>query len=307
MDIHTCLWNDVSAFDFTESDLALVQDRFPHHSLLIHQSEQEFLAHAHQANILLTWDFPIGWYASCHELQLIVTPAAGNELIDADPDDRIKIMHGTFHGQMLGESLLEAILFMNHRMPGMIDNFQAKSWDRERQADSRLLANQVVLIIGLGNIGRACARLIAATGARVIGVRKNPVDQNDGIEVHGIADLNKFLPLADHVVMVLPGGESTDRFMNPERLKKCKPGAYLYNFGRGNALQSSDLIDAWDLIGGAFLDVTDEEPLPSNSPLWQLDNIMITPHSSCIYSEYKSLFLEEAVGHIQRFENGRQV
>ena len=83
--------------------------------------------------------------------------------------------------------------------------------------------------------------------------------------------------------------------LDADRLRLCKPGAFVYNFGRGNALAGEDLVAAADHIGGAFLDVTDEEPLPPDSPLWSLDNVMITPHSSCIYREYKQAFLDEVI------------
>ena len=83
--------------------------------------------------------------------------------------------------------------------------------------------------------------------------------------------------------------------MSPERLLTCKPGAIRYNIGRGNALRSTDLLDHWDRLGGAFLDVTEEEPLLAESPLWQLNNIIITSHSSCVYEDYRRLFVNEVI------------
>ncbi len=76
-----------------------------------------------------------------------------------------------------------------------------------------------------------------------------------------------------------------------------KEGAYIYNFGRGNSLIAEDLIPALrdGRLGGAFLDVTEEEPLPADSPLWSEANVVITPHSSCVCSEYKAGFVEELV------------
>ena len=117
--------------------------------------------------------------------------------------------------------------------------------------------------------------------------------------VHAGATNVQHLPRADHVILLLPGTSGTDRFMNPDRLAKMKPGAFIYNFGRGNALHSADLVSYWSHLGGAFLDVTDEEPLPNDSPLWQLENLMITPHSSCVYQDYKSAFLNEAIGNMR--------
>ena len=80
-----------------------------------------------------------------------------------------------------------------------------------------------------------------------------------------------------------------------------KPGSYIYNFGRGNSLTTADLLAALPHLGGAFLDVTDEEPLPTDSPLWKQDNVFLTPHSSCIYSEYMPMFIDEVISKINTY------
>ena len=150
----------------------------------------------------------------------------------------------------------------------MLTNFENHSWDRNIQTESRLLSQQTVLIIGFGNIGSYCAARIRDLGGRVNGIRKSARHHSlrDTL-VFGVEQLSQLLPQADHVVLLLSGNEDTDGFMSPERLLACKPGAILYNFGRGNALRSTDLLDHWDRLGGAFLDVTEEEPLPAVSPL----------------------------------------
>ncbi len=299
MNIHTCLWNEVDAFDFDPDDFEPLSDKLPNSSLSIHKDEASFLANADKAEVVLTWDFPEAWYQHCPNLQIVLTPAAGDDWIEPDPSGSVKVIHGSFHGQILAESLLHAILFMNHAIPDMIRNFQERNWDRNLQKDCRLLSGQTVLIIGMGNIGQQCARLIEATGAKVIGVRRKSTDK----DTFTVDDLDRLLPEADHVVLLLPGSTDTDRLLSPERIRLCRQGVFLYNFGRGNALLSKDVIDTADHIGGAFLDVTDEEPLPTDSPLWQLSNVMITPHSSCVYDEYKSLFIAEAVDHLVQYKS----
>ena len=298
MELHTCLWHDVHAFSFDENSLKALQEKCPQVRLSIHHNEASFLRSASTAEKLLTWDFPAHWYQQCPQLTHILTPAAGNDWVSPDPNDRVRIIHGTFHGPILAESLLSAILFMNHRMPAMIENFTRKQWDRNLQKECRLLADQTVFIIGYGSIGRHAADLIQATGARVVGVTRHGDKSSQRHEVIAEQDLMSRLPEADHIVLLLPGNSSTDRYMHRERLLACKPGVYLYNFGRGNALFSEDLIACHQHLGGAFLDVTDTEPLPAQSPLWTLPNIMITPHSSCVYANYKDMFLTQVVEHL---------
>lgn len=292
MELHTCLWNEVEAFSFTDDDLKVLHRGYPELRIRRHEDIAGFLAQAHLADIILAWDFQDSWYRACPKLQLIFTPAAGDDWIQRDPNNRVNIVHGTFHGQILAESLLGAILFMNHRMPEMVRNHRERKWDRNLQAGSRLLRNQHVLIIGIGNIGLACAQVIKQLGAEVIGIRRSA---RSGSEpgIRPIEELDALIPWADHVVLLLPATPETDSFMDRKRLSLMKPGAYIYNFGRGNALATSDLLASLDHLGGAFLDVLDEEPLPDNSALWHEPKVMITPHSSCVYEEYRSLFIAE--------------
>ncbi len=301
MELHTCLASDVSGFDFKRNDLDRLQEQLPGIDLRFHETTARFLAAGTTADCVLTWEFDAAWYARFPHLKKIFTPAAGRDWVAADPDGRVEVIHGTFHGRLLGESLLGAVLFMNRRMPDMIRNFEGRRWDRNIQQDCRLLTNQTVLILGLGHIGAECARLLLSLGARVIGIKRDPSSPPPGlagVDVRPVSELDAALPEADHVVLLLPADTSTDRILDETRLRKCRPGVYVYNFGRGNALASHDLTQAADHIGGAFLDVTDREPLDPSSPLWSLDNIMITPHSSCIYREYKEAFVEEVIAHL---------
>lgn len=303
MQLHTLLASDISAFDFESQDFDPVTKRFPRLDIVNHRDPESFLACAGHADYLLTWDFEAGWYARCPRLKAILTPAAGNEWVSSDPDGRVELIHGTFHGKLLGESLLQAILFMNHRMPAMIRNFERRGWDRNLQRDCRILANQTVLILGLGHIGAEFADMLTSLGVHVIGVKRNPATLSrplDGVEVVSAEGLDEALPRADHIVVLLPGVTSTDRILDHERLTRCKPGAFVYNFGRGNAIATTDLVAALDHLGGAFLDVVDEEPLDPESPLWRLENVMITPHSSCVYREYRPSFVDEVVTHLER-------
>ena len=302
MELHTCLWNEVDAFSFCEDDLQVIKTHFPDLGIKVHNDVESFLSQAPLADFVLTWDFEEAWYETCTRLKIIFTPAAGNDWVHADPGNKVKLVHGAFHGPMLAESLLGAMLFMNHKMPLMIRNHQSKKWDRNIQGGSRLLGNQTVLLIGLGKIGFSCARLIQHTGAEVIGIRRNPGRNPDtGVDVRSVDELDSLLAWADHVALLLPGSPDTDRFMNPDRLALMKAGSYIYNFGRGNSLTTNDLLTSLDHLGGAFLDVTDEEPLPGDSPLWDSSNVMITPHSSCIYHEYKSLFINEVINHLKQY------
>ena len=183
---------------------------------------------------------------------------------------------------------------MNRRMLAMVKNHQERKWDRNLQSQTKLLKDQTILIIGYGKIAQISERALRPMVKRIIGVKRN----SDGQGIFRNSQLPSLLPSADHVVLLLPGTTETDRFMNSKLLSLMKKGSYIYNFGRGNALLAEDLLPALEYLGGAFLDVTEEEPLPPNSALWCHEKIFITPHSSCLCDDYSKLYIDELIDHL---------
>ncbi|MCR5536154.1 MAG: D-2-hydroxyacid dehydrogenase [Succinivibrio sp.] len=155
-----------------------------------------------------------------------------------------------------------------------------------------------VLVLGLGDIGGSYARKMKALGAAcVIGIRRSVRDKPEYLdEQYTLAELDKVLPRADLVAMVLPGDDTTANLMDLRRLRLMKKGAYLINVGRGSAIVQEDLIEVLNEghLGGAALDVTTPEPLPKDNPLWQAKNLFITPHVA------GNFFLAETLARVVR-------
>ena len=142
---------------------------------------------------------------------------------------------------------------------------------------------QTVVITGYGNIGRYLAKIIKPLGCKVIGItRTNTSDPGDADEIYTSDRINEILPTADAVVSFLPGTEESLNYYNAEKFALMKPGALLVNCGRGSSVDQDALYDALTSgkLGAAALDVTVPEPLPAESPLWKLENLVITPHSA---------------------------
>lgn len=141
-----------------------------------------------------------------------------------------------------------------------------------------------ICVVGLGDIGQNYAKRCQALGATVSGVVRTPRKVlPDGVdELYTINQLDDAIATADVVALCLPGTSETAGLFNATRLNKMKQGALLLNIGRGTAVDTEALIHALKSgqLGGAGLDVTDPEPLPSDSTLWQMDNVIITPHIS---------------------------
>jgi phosphoglycerate dehydrogenase-like enzyme len=145
------------------------------------------------------------------------------------------------------------------------------------------LPSATALIVGVGGIGAETALKCAAFGMRVIGVDARREDCPEGVaELHTPERLNDLLPTADFVILTIPHTPETEGLMNAERFGRMKPSAFFINIGRGKTTRLHDLVAALSSgkLAGAGLDVFEEEPLPSNHPLWSAPNVLITPHTA---------------------------
>jgi phosphoglycerate dehydrogenase-like enzyme len=179
------------------------------------------------------------------------------------------------------EHALALLLALGRDLPHQVRQGVARQWTKSTVC--RDLAQATVVVVGLGAIGRAIAVRLAAFGARVVGVRREPHGPPPPAvaEVHGIAALDGLVERADALVLALPGTAATEALVSRRHLVRLKPGALVVNVGRGTTLDQQALVDGLidGRIGGAGLDVTTPEPLPADHPLWGLPNVLITGHS----------------------------
>jgi phosphoglycerate dehydrogenase-like enzyme len=137
-------------------------------------------------------------------------------------------------------------------------------------------------VIGLGDIGGTLARKADALGMRVIGVRRNPRPAPGVSHVYPNEQLTTALGQADHVALCLPLTTDTHHYIGAAELRVMRPTAYIYNVGRGGSIDEPALVEALrhGVIAGAGLDVTDPEPVPTDSPLWAMSNVILSQHTS---------------------------
>jgi D-2-hydroxyacid dehydrogenase (NADP+) len=295
------LSNPVPAFQPTPEQLAELALRLAGHELLIADRDSDFLAALPLANAVVAWCFRQEWYALGTHLRHVFTPAAGQESFAADPTGRVARHFGRFHGAIMAESLLAMLTFMNRRVGLALGAQAAERWDRGPYSECRRLHGQTVLIVGFGAIGERCGRLLAAVGMSVHGLRRTAAPSNAvASRMWPTEQRLEALAGADHVVCVLPGGSETDHFLDAQAFSHMKPGACVYNLGRGNAIDPEALCSALGerRIAGAFLDVVPEEPLPPGSPLWTAPNLYLTPHASAISAEYLDLYFDELASEL---------
>jgi D-2-hydroxyacid dehydrogenase (NADP+) len=185
------------------------------------------------------------------------------------------------HATPIGECVLGMMIMQAKGWPGLFRAQARREWTRFWP---RVLSGQTVGIVGLGSIGREVARLAKTFGMRVLGVRRSgaPVESGDYLvdEMFGPLDLLKVLAESDYVVLALPLTEETHHVIGELALRSMKPSAYLINISRGAVIDEAALVRALKEgeIAGAGLDVFESEPLPPESELWDMENVIISPH-----------------------------
>ena len=197
----------------------------------------------------------------------------------------------------LGRNLLPAYRFQQ----------QDHSW---RYAELRFtalrLTGATVLLLGFGAIGRRLTELLAPFRCTIYAVRRQTRSE-PGVRVIPEAELTRVLPLADHIVNILPDNEATRGWVNARRLACCRPGARFYNIGRGTTVDEKALLEALrsGRLGAAYLDVTEVEPLPPSDPLWSAPNCYITPHLAGGRKDQDEAVVEHFLANLAAFERGQ--
>jgi phosphoglycerate dehydrogenase-like enzyme len=172
---------------------------------------------------------------------------------------------------------------------------------------TRLVRGTSALVVGAGSIGTETGRLLRAAGVRVRGIARTPRAPDDVFErIGGPGDLHAELAEADHVVNVLPWTPGTERMFDAAAFAAMKPTASFVNIGRGATVDEPALIDALrsGRIGGAALDVFDVEPLPADSPLWSMPNVLISPHRAGDHEDWPRDVVALFVDNLRRYLAG---
>lgn len=243
------------------------------------------------------------------ELAWVQTTSAGIDGLATDAlrgrTDIVVTTARGVHGDQMAEHTLSLILALTRALPRFLRQQARREWKRQALPD---LAGRTVCIVGYGTIGERIGALCRAVGLRVIGVRRTAghAPTPDGVEVVSVADLDAVLPRADYVVLVLPRTAETLGLMDRTRLARMRPGSFLINVGRGGTVDEAALLEALrnGPLEGAALDVFAEEPLPPTSPLWDLPNLIVTPHVAAASPRYFEQVFRVFADNLGRFVRG---
>ena len=185
---------------------------------------------------------------------------------------------GGAYGDAMSEFLLALLLSLYKKLNYYRDNQFKCLW--KDMGNEKMLSGSTALIVGFGDIGSKFAEKLKALGVNVIGIRRSGKKQESADEIYSCSEIENIVGRADIISISLPASPETDNLINKKIISKIKKGAVLINTGRGSVLDTDSLCKALEdkQLSGAALDVFEEEPLPASHKLWQMENVIITPH-----------------------------
>jgi phosphoglycerate dehydrogenase-like enzyme len=267
------------------------------------------------ADAVAAWRIPEEAIAAPPNLKWIHRGAAGVEDLitpTLHESDIILTNSSGVHATNIAEHVLAMMLSFARGFPSLFRMQQDRVWDGSRLNTQVFeLTGQTVLLAGVGEIGQAVANRAKALGMSTIGVRRRS-DQGrpDSIDAMvGIERLNEVLGSADHVVNSLPFTEGTRSLFDASAFEMMTAGAHFYNVGRGRTVDTDALVNAvrTGKIAGAGLDVTDPEPQPSESPLWDLPNVILTAHTAGRTPHMWERVFRLIETNLERYQNGHEL
>jgi phosphoglycerate dehydrogenase-like enzyme len=246
-------------------------------------------------------------------LRFVQCNGAGTEQFDLEQFRqrglRLASGQGT-NSNAVSQHAMSLILALTRRLPEVL-RWQANARWRpmtsspEQREDE--LTGKTLVIVGYGHVGRALASLAKAFGMHVIGLKRNPAADGEGADaVYHVHELHSVLPQADFVALTCPLTSETEKLIDSVALSRMKKSAILINLSRGRCVDEVALIRALTNkeIAGAGLDVVVQEPLAADSPLWGMENVIVTPHSAGETRQYETNVIDVLNENLERLWRG---
>lgn len=250
-------------------------------SVTVADTPEETLAALEDATVALTPRLPPEWLERADRLAWAQATSAGYDHYDLEALEEAGIVLTTaagVHGQPIGEWVLGAMLGLERELFAARERQRRGVWHRDGGGE---LASKTVGIVGIGAVGGRVAELASAVGCEVLGTKRDPSTAPDAVdEVRPADDLDAVLHRADYLVLACPLTDETRGLIDETAFETMPRDAVLVNVARGDVVDQDALVESLQQgrIGGAALDVFSTEPLPGDSPLWDLPNVLVTPH-----------------------------
>lgn len=306
----------VSTFQFSPESQQVLREAANGDVVCITRTE-EFVTRLGEADVVCSYWMPDNWRALAPHLRWLQCSGAGVDGLQPtgvlDSDSGVIVTTATgIHATTISEYVFGSMLMFNRNWPEMVRLQVRHIWPRSANwynLSGRELTDQTLAIIGLGHIGRRVAHLGRAFGMRVLATRRlvSEGEQDPDVDqLYPIERLHDVLRESDYIVLAVPLTPETDKLIGEAELRVMRNNAYLVNVARGRVIDEAALIRAlqegW--IGGAGLDVATEEPLPSDSPLYTMPNVILTPHISGVSVRYDERLTKLFADNLRRYRAG---
>lgn len=283
-----------------------VKESLPGRELVGLADEREFVSRAGEIEVLFALRPPRGHWQAAERLRFIQIIGAGVDALLPAPDlaSAVRVANGRgISGGVMAEYALGWMLHFARRVERNAEQQARREW---RMYAPARLEGATCGILGMGAIGRALADRAKALGMRVIGTQRSPEPYGNADLVLGEDGTDTVIAESDYLVVILPLTPATRGSLGADRLAKLKPEAVLVNMARGGIVDESAVAALLrdGRLRGAALDVFDEEPLPETSPLWDVPNLVVTPHVAGFSRDYLPLSFEIFVENLRRLEAG---
>lgn len=238
-------------------------------------------------------------------LRWISVAGSGTDHLSEWSPDRVTVTNSAgVSASMMAEYVLGCCLHFNLDVAGLMQDQANKHWDTARKVVP--LSGKTLLIVGLGSTGQALAEKAKALGLTVIGTRATPRATPHCDEVHAPENLPQLWPRADFVAICTPRLATTLNLVNTSAFQLMKPGTVLVNVARGGVVDETALVDAlWSgTLRGAAMDVFSKEPLPADDPMWDVPNLLISPHSSAVFDGWEDGSMSLFIENLARYQSG---
>ncbi|HLI08668.1 MAG TPA: D-2-hydroxyacid dehydrogenase [Ktedonobacteraceae bacterium] len=280
--------------------------------------DEDFINNLKRAEIVCSYRMPENWHELAPHLRWLQYPGAGVDallptgLLAADSGVIVTTASG-IHATTISEYVFGSMLMFNWNWPEMVRLQESHVWAHSASwyhLGGRELEGQTLGVIGLGHIGRRVAVLGRAFGMRVLGMRHSAhqgEEDRDVDQLFAPEQLHEMLPLCDYIVLAVPLTSQTEGMIGEAELRLMKPNAYLVNVARGRVVDEVALTRALQerRIAGAGLDVTEPEPLPPESPLYTMQNVILTPHISGVSLYYDQRLTALFANNLRRYRAGQ--
>jgi phosphoglycerate dehydrogenase-like enzyme len=290
--------------------LQKIKELVPDWTVITGRSPEIWRNHIADAEVIAGWKADMSVSIDASEVKWIQTWSAGVNALPLENLEQMNVQITTangVHAYPISETIFALMLALTRKVDTYIKQQQTKTWHHAHMKQE--IHEKTIGIIGVGKIGKETAKIAKAFGMTVLGMRHSNKSEEFVDEMFTQKQLNDLLPRCDYIVVTLPLTQETRYMFGKKEFMLMKRSAFFINIGRGNLVIQNDLVQALmdKEIAGAGLDVFETEPLPENSPLWELENVIITPHTSGNTEFYDQRLIHDIfMPNLKNYLNGKK-